>query len=236
MPSSSAVPGSLRPAPSLWRDADFRRLWAGQTASQLGEQATLVVLPLIAVLSSSGRRRPAWRLARGGAGAAAAALAVRRRVGGPVADPHGDDAGRPGPRPGAERVRPGRPARRPGPAGPARGRLRHRIAVRVLRRGLPGVARAPGAAPAARAGQQRPGGQPVGGPARRRRAGRPAGYPAARAGRGRVKRAVLRAVVPARSAGSAAKRSRSGRDALARSGGRFTRASASSAATRRCGP
>ncbi|MFJ7415820.1 MFS transporter [Streptomyces sp. NPDC098077] len=35
----------------LWRDADFRRLWAGQTASQLGEHTTLVVLPLFAVLT-----------------------------------------------------------------------------------------------------------------------------------------------------------------------------------------
>ncbi|MEW2626279.1 MFS transporter [Streptomyces sp. NPDC048106] len=35
----------------MWRDRDFRRLWAGQTASQLGEQASLVVLPLFAVLT-----------------------------------------------------------------------------------------------------------------------------------------------------------------------------------------
>ncbi|MFF5159782.1 MFS transporter [Streptomyces sp. NPDC000348] len=51
MPSgSSSVP--RRPAPSgLWRDADFRRLWVGQSASQLGEHASLVVLPLIAVLT-----------------------------------------------------------------------------------------------------------------------------------------------------------------------------------------
>jgi MFS family permease len=35
----------------LWRDADFRRLWVGQTASQLGEQTSLVVLPLLAVLT-----------------------------------------------------------------------------------------------------------------------------------------------------------------------------------------
>ncbi|MDN0194505.1 MFS transporter [Streptomyces sp. S.PNR 29] len=35
----------------MWRDADFRRLWVGQTASQLGEQAALVVLPLFAVLA-----------------------------------------------------------------------------------------------------------------------------------------------------------------------------------------
>lgn len=50
--SSSGVPDSGRGASSgLWRDADFRRLWAGQTASQLGEHMTLVVLPLFAVLT-----------------------------------------------------------------------------------------------------------------------------------------------------------------------------------------
>ncbi|MFD5448180.1 MFS transporter [Streptomyces sp. NPDC127100] len=53
MPSaSSAVPDSVDPVPSsLWRDADFRRLWLGQTASQLGEHTSLVVLPLLAVLT-----------------------------------------------------------------------------------------------------------------------------------------------------------------------------------------
>ncbi|MDX3310031.1 MFS transporter [Streptomyces sp. ME08-AFT2] len=35
----------------MWRDGDFRRLWAGQTASQLGEHTSLVVLPLFAVLT-----------------------------------------------------------------------------------------------------------------------------------------------------------------------------------------
>ncbi|MFF4800912.1 MFS transporter [Streptomyces sp. NPDC001351] len=50
--SSSAVSDSGRRAPaSLWRDGDFRRLWIGQTVSQLGEQAGLVVLPLLAVLT-----------------------------------------------------------------------------------------------------------------------------------------------------------------------------------------
>jgi MFS family permease len=38
-------------APSLWRDSDFRSLWAGQTASQLGEHTSLVMLPLLAVLT-----------------------------------------------------------------------------------------------------------------------------------------------------------------------------------------
>ncbi|MFH8666759.1 MFS transporter [Streptomyces anulatus] len=47
-PPSSSSPS---PSPSLWRDTDFRRLWAGQTASQLGEHTTLVVLPLFAVLT-----------------------------------------------------------------------------------------------------------------------------------------------------------------------------------------
>ncbi|MEW2812557.1 MFS transporter [Streptomyces massasporeus] len=50
--AASAEPHSRRPAPSsLWRDADFRSLWVGQTASQLGEHASLVVLPLLAVLT-----------------------------------------------------------------------------------------------------------------------------------------------------------------------------------------
>ncbi|MGF0174057.1 MFS transporter [Streptomyces sp. Marseille-Q5077] len=49
---SFSVSDSGRPAPSsLWRNADFRRLWLGQTASQLGEHASLVVLPLFAVLT-----------------------------------------------------------------------------------------------------------------------------------------------------------------------------------------
>ncbi|WP_328661076.1 MFS transporter [Streptomyces sp. NBC_00334] len=53
MPSaSSASSDSDRPAPSsVWRDSDFRRLWAGQTVSQLGEHTGLVVLPLLAVLT-----------------------------------------------------------------------------------------------------------------------------------------------------------------------------------------
>lgn len=50
--ASSAVSASGRPVPSsLWRDGDFRRLWVGQTASQLGEHASLLVLPLFAVLT-----------------------------------------------------------------------------------------------------------------------------------------------------------------------------------------
>ncbi|MFJ1967105.1 MFS transporter [Streptomyces sp. NPDC087903] len=53
MPSaSSPVSDSGRPVPSsLWRDDDFRSLWVGQTVSQLGEHASLVVLPLFAVLT-----------------------------------------------------------------------------------------------------------------------------------------------------------------------------------------
>ncbi|MFI6360397.1 hypothetical protein ACIBJF_49575, partial [Streptomyces sp. NPDC050743] len=53
MPSAaSAVSDSGGPVPpSLWQDGDFRRLWVGQTASQLGEHASLVVLPLFAVLT-----------------------------------------------------------------------------------------------------------------------------------------------------------------------------------------
>nr|WP_033415161.1 MFS transporter [Streptomyces canus] len=35
----------------MWRDGDFRSLWVGQTASQLGEHTRLLVLPLFAVLT-----------------------------------------------------------------------------------------------------------------------------------------------------------------------------------------
>ncbi|MEV0522605.1 MFS transporter [Streptomyces sp. NPDC050439] len=50
MPSASRAV-SARPPSGLWRDADFRRLWSGQTASQLGAQAGQVTLPLVAVLA-----------------------------------------------------------------------------------------------------------------------------------------------------------------------------------------
>ncbi|MFJ4467854.1 MFS transporter [Streptomyces sp. NPDC089424] len=54
MPTASRPrsPSSGDPVPSgPWRDRDFRRLWLGQTASQLGEHTALVVLPLFAVLT-----------------------------------------------------------------------------------------------------------------------------------------------------------------------------------------
>ncbi|MDT6983244.1 MFS transporter [Streptomyces lusitanus] len=35
----------------MWRDRSFRRLWAGQTASQFGEHTAVVVLPLVAVVT-----------------------------------------------------------------------------------------------------------------------------------------------------------------------------------------
>ncbi len=47
--SSSVVSQRPPAAPGVWKDADFRRLWLGQAASQLGEQAGRVVLPLLAV-------------------------------------------------------------------------------------------------------------------------------------------------------------------------------------------
>lgn len=50
-PSSSPSSASSSVPSSVWRDSDFRRLWAGQSASQLGEHTTLVVLPLVAVLT-----------------------------------------------------------------------------------------------------------------------------------------------------------------------------------------
>lgn len=46
-----AAGNDVRTRPSLWRDADFRRLWIGQTASQFGAQSSQVILPLIAVVT-----------------------------------------------------------------------------------------------------------------------------------------------------------------------------------------
>lgn len=48
--SEGVVPPGKPGTPGLWRDRDFRRLWVGQTFSQLGEHGSVVVLPLIAVL------------------------------------------------------------------------------------------------------------------------------------------------------------------------------------------
>ncbi len=47
----SAVRNDRQTMPSLLRDGNFRRLWAGQTASQLGAQASLVALPLTALVA-----------------------------------------------------------------------------------------------------------------------------------------------------------------------------------------
>ena len=35
----------------LYRHADFRRLWAGQTISQFGSQVSTLALPLVAVVA-----------------------------------------------------------------------------------------------------------------------------------------------------------------------------------------
>lgn len=53
MPSVFRAPSDPgRPDPSdLWRNGDFRRLWFGRTASQLGEHTAAVVLALMAVLT-----------------------------------------------------------------------------------------------------------------------------------------------------------------------------------------
>ena len=45
---SGALPSGSRPG-SLWRHRDFRRFWAGQAVSELGDRVTELALPLIAV-------------------------------------------------------------------------------------------------------------------------------------------------------------------------------------------
>jgi MFS family permease len=50
----------------LWRNTDFRLLWAGQSVSQLGEQTALVVLPLLAVIGlDAGAGQVGWLRAAG---------------------------------------------------------------------------------------------------------------------------------------------------------------------------
>lgn len=43
----------MHPTTSLWRHADFRNLWLGQTASTLGSKMTAIALPLVAAQSLS---------------------------------------------------------------------------------------------------------------------------------------------------------------------------------------
>ena len=40
----------VNPTPSLWRHADFMKLWAGQTVSRLGSVVTRTAVPLVALL------------------------------------------------------------------------------------------------------------------------------------------------------------------------------------------
>jgi hypothetical protein len=44
------MPAIRSRAAGLWGDADFLKLWAGQTVSLLGSQVTFLALPLTAVL------------------------------------------------------------------------------------------------------------------------------------------------------------------------------------------
>jgi len=44
---------------SLWRHADFMKLWAGQTVSELGSVVTRTAVPLVALLVLE-RARSRW--------------------------------------------------------------------------------------------------------------------------------------------------------------------------------
>jgi MFS family permease len=49
-PLPRGYPASAMTTPSLWRHADFRKLWIGQTISQLGSVVTRTAVPLVALL------------------------------------------------------------------------------------------------------------------------------------------------------------------------------------------
>src|SRR5439155_14091619 len=61
-----------RPAvltPSLWRHADFLKLWTGQTVSRLGSVVTHTALPLVALLAlGAGPREMAYLVISASAG------------------------------------------------------------------------------------------------------------------------------------------------------------------------
>jgi MFS family permease len=50
-PGSQPLPTAGDCAPTLWRDADFMKLWVGQTISQFGSALSQLALPLIAVIT-----------------------------------------------------------------------------------------------------------------------------------------------------------------------------------------
>ena len=55
--------------PSLWRHADFLKLWTGQTVSRLGSVVTRTALPLVALLVlGAGPREMAYLVIAGSAG------------------------------------------------------------------------------------------------------------------------------------------------------------------------
>ena len=50
MSGAMSAPDPNEVRPSLWRHADFMKLWTAETVSQLGTQVTLLALPLTAIL------------------------------------------------------------------------------------------------------------------------------------------------------------------------------------------
>src|SRR5262245_12469069 len=50
-PTGDLAPETRTPRWSIWRNRDFRRLWAGHTISMFGSQITPVAMPLIAALT-----------------------------------------------------------------------------------------------------------------------------------------------------------------------------------------
>ena len=69
--------------PLLRENPQFRRFWLGQTISLLGDQVSLIALPLVAVLDARRERRPDGLSRRRRAGAEPPLLAPRGRLGRP---------------------------------------------------------------------------------------------------------------------------------------------------------
>ena len=138
---------------SLWRHADFMKLWAGQTVSELGSVVTRTAVPLVALLVlGAGPFEMALLVVSASLGGAPRRL-LRRRMGRPAPSTTAAHLGR---------RDPGRPAVLD-PGGLPRRRAPDRAAVpRRVPRGLPGGAlrcRLSGLRPVAHRGRSRRRGQ-----------------------------------------------------------------------------
>ena len=88
-------PARPEPAWTLLRDLAFRRYWTGQAISLVGDQITLLAVPLLAVLMLDATPAQMGYLTAAGLAPSLLLLALRRGLGRPPGQPPaGDGVGR----------------------------------------------------------------------------------------------------------------------------------------------